>query len=82
VTEFVCTTTAGQKTFTVPPSILTLMPTFTAAQVAANTASGDLGVSSIATPATNFNPTLKKDNSNIPSAFGSITSIGGLATYQ
>ena len=82
VTEFVCTTTAGQKTFTVPASILTLLPTFTAAQVAADTASGDLGVTSIATPATNFNATLKKDGSTIPSAFGSTTTIGGLATYQ
>ena len=82
VTGFVCSTTAGQKTFTVPASILTLLPTFTAAQVAADTAAGVLEVVSIVTPSTNFNATLKKDSSNIPSAFGAVTSIGGLATYQ
>jgi hypothetical protein len=82
VTGFVCTTTAGQKTFTVPASILTLLPTFTAAQVAADTAAGVLAVESIAAPSTNFNATLKKDSSTIPSAFGSITSIGGSALYQ
>ncbi len=76
-TGFVCTTTAGQKTFTVPASILTWLPTITAAQVAAGTASGALDVLSIATPATNFSATLKKDGSTIPSAFSSITSISG-----
>ena len=81
-TEFVCTTTAGQRTFTVPASILTLLPTITAAQVAADTASGSLEVVSIATPATSFNATLKKDGSTIPSAFGSLTTIGGSALYQ
>ena len=82
VTGFVCTTTAGQKTFTVPASILTLLPTFTAAQVAADTAAGGLSVISIATPSTNFNAPLKKDNSNIPSAFGSVISISGSALYR
>jgi hypothetical protein len=81
-TGFVCTTTAGQKTFTVPPSILTLLPTISAAQVAADTANGSLEVLSMATPATSFNATLKKDGSTIPSAFSSITSIGGSALYQ
>ena len=81
-TGFLCTTTAGQKTFTVPASILTWLPTITAAQVNAGTASGALEVISMATPATNFNATLKKDGSNIPSAFSSITSISGSALYQ
>jgi uncharacterized protein (TIGR03437 family) len=81
-TGFVCTTTAGQKTFTVPASILTWLPTISAAQVAAGTASGSLDVLSIATPATNFNATLKKDGSTIPSSFASITSISGPALYQ
>ncbi len=81
-TEFVCTTTAGQGTFTVPASILTLLPTITAAQVAADTANGSLEVFSIATPSTSFNATLKKDGSTIPSAFGSLTTIGGSALYQ
>jgi uncharacterized protein (TIGR03437 family) len=81
-TGFLCTTTAGQGTFTVPASILTWLPTISAAQVAAGTASGDLSVSSIATPSTSFNAALKKDGSNIPSAFGSITGISGSALYQ
>jgi hypothetical protein len=81
-TGFLCTTTAGQKTFTVPASILTWLPAITAAQVNADTASGVLEVLSIATPATSFNATLKKDGSNIPSAFSSITSISGPALYQ
>jgi uncharacterized protein (TIGR03437 family) len=81
-TGFVCTTTAGQKTFTVPASILTLLPTFSAAQVAAGTAAGILEVISMVTPITNFNATLKKDNSNIPSGFESFVSIGDLPTYQ
>jgi uncharacterized protein (TIGR03437 family) len=81
-TGFLCTTTAGQKTFTVPASILTWLPTITAAQVAADTASGSLQVLSIATPSTSFNATLKKDGSNIPSTFSSLTSISGSALYQ
>jgi hypothetical protein len=81
-TGFLCTTTAGQGTFTVPASILTWLPTISAAQVAAGTASGDLSVSSMATPATSFNATLKKDSSNIPSTFSSIASISGSALYQ
>ncbi|MGA9627525.1 MAG: hypothetical protein WBQ65_23830 [Bryobacteraceae bacterium] len=81
-TGFVCTTTAGQKTFTVPASILTWLPTISAAQVAAGTASGSLDVLSIATPATSFNATLKKDGSTIPSSFASITGISGSALYQ
>jgi uncharacterized protein (TIGR03437 family) len=81
-TGFVCTTTAGQKTFTVPASILTWLPAITAAQVNAGTASGALQVMSMATPATSFNATLKKDSSNIPSTFSSIASISGSALYQ
>jgi len=81
-TSFVCTTTAGQKTFTVPASILTWLPTITAAQVAADTASGSLEVQSWARPATSFNTTLTKDGSTIPSSFSSTTSISGSALYQ
>jgi hypothetical protein len=36
----------------------------------------------MATPATSFNATLKKDSSNIPSTFSSIASISGSALYQ
>ena len=68
-TEFVCTTTAGQKTFTVPASILTQLPTISAAQVAAGTASGSLEVLSIATPATSFNATPEEGRLNHPQFF-------------
>jgi uncharacterized protein (TIGR03437 family) len=80
-TEFICTTTAGQKTFTVPSSVLTLLPTITAAQVSAGTASGALDVASNVTPV-NFNATLKKDGSNIPSTFTYTWLTGGSALYQ
>ena len=81
LTEFVCNTTAGQKTFTVPASILTQLPTITAAQVAASTAEGVLEVVSGPTPVS-FNATLKKDGSNIPSYFSSTVGILDLPVYQ
>jgi uncharacterized protein (TIGR03437 family) len=80
-TGFVCTTTAGQGTFTVPASILTWLPTITAAQVSAGTPAGSLSVWSSATPSS-FNATLKKDGSNIPSSFRYNSFIDGLALYQ
>jgi uncharacterized protein (TIGR03437 family) len=80
-TEFVCTTTAGQKTFTVPPSILTQLPTVTPAQEAANTATGLLEISS-GPPPVSFNATLKKDGSTIPSTFSAFVGTAGLCTYQ
>jgi uncharacterized protein (TIGR03437 family) len=80
-TEFICTTTAGQKTFTVPAAVLTLLPTITAAQVTAGTATGALDVTSSVTPAT-FNATLKKDGSNIPSTFSYAFVTGGSVVYQ
>ena len=80
-TEFVCSTTAGQKTFTVPASVLTLLPTVTTAQVNAGTASGALDVTSSVTPV-NFNATLKKDGSNIPSVFSYTFVTGGFVLYQ
>jgi hypothetical protein len=79
--EFICKTTAGQGTFTVPASILTQLPTVTAAQISAGTATGALEVLSGVTPV-NFNAPLKKDNSNIPSAFSSYLGIAGQAAYQ
>jgi uncharacterized protein (TIGR03437 family) len=79
--EFICSTTAGQRTFTVPASILTQLPTVTAAQISAGTANGALQVMSGVTPV-NFNAPLKKDNSNIPSVFASYLGIGGQAAYQ
>jgi hypothetical protein len=80
-TGFVCTTTAGQGTFTVPASILTWLPTITAAQVSADTAAGSLSVMSSGTPSS-FTATLKRDGSNIPSSFRFYTFNDGLALYQ
>jgi uncharacterized protein (TIGR03437 family) len=80
-TEFICTTTAGQKTFTVPAAVLTLLPTITAAQVNAGTVSGALDVTSSVTPV-NFNATLKKDGSNIPSVFSYTFVADGSVLYQ
>jgi|SRR5271157_769961 len=70
-TGFICTTTAGQKTYTVPPAVLTqLIP-----------ANGSLDVSSGVGPVT-FNATLKADGSNIPSAFSYSWGTGGTAVFQ
>ena len=80
-TAFICSTTAGQGTFTVPASILTQLPTITAAQVTAGTATGYLDVTSGTAPV-NFNATLKKDGSNIPSIFVNTFGIGVAAVYQ
>ena len=81
MTEFICTTTAGQQTLTVPASILTQLPITPPPQAALSTPGGYLEVVSGATPA-NFNATLKADGSNIPSAFGSIVGAGGSVVYQ
>ena len=71
-TGFICTTTAGQKTYTVPPAVLTqLVPA----------ASGSLDVASGVGPIS-FNATLKADGSNIPSCFVYSWVNGGLAAYQ
>jgi hypothetical protein len=70
-TGFICTTTAGQKTYTVPPAVLTLL-------VPAN---GALDIGSGVGPV-NFNATLKADGSNIPSGFSYSWGAGGTAVYQ
>jgi uncharacterized protein (TIGR03437 family) len=80
-TAFICSTTAGQGTFTVPASILTQLPTITAAQVTAGTATGYLDVTSGTAPV-DFNATLKKDGSNIPSIFVNTFGVGALVVYQ
>jgi uncharacterized protein (TIGR03437 family) len=79
-TEFICNTTAGQGTFTVPPSILTQLPTVSAAQETAGTATGFLEVAS-GPPAVSFNPTLTKGGT-IPSTFASSIGTFGLVAYQ
>ena len=79
-TEFICTTTAGQKTFTVPASILTQLPIPPPLR-SPGTPNGYLEVVSGATPV-NFNATLKADGSNIPSVFASFVGTGGSVVYQ
>ena len=70
-TEFICVTTAGAKTFTVPSSILTQLPA---------TANGSLIVLSGNTNAT-FTATLKADGSSIPGTFGSFVGVGAAPAY-
>jgi hypothetical protein len=65
----------------VPASILTQLPTITAAQVTAGTATGYLDVTSGTAPV-DFNATLKKDGSNIPSIFVNTFGVGALVVYQ
>ena len=74
-TEFICLTTAGQKTFTVPASILSQLPATT------GTSTGLLEVASGNNSAA-FSPTLKSNGQAIPSTFGSFLGIGGTPTYQ
>jgi hypothetical protein len=74
-TEFICVTTAGAQTFTVPSSILTQLP------ASAANSTGVLEVVS-GNYSSTFSPTLKSDGSAIPSIFGSFVGVGSLATYQ
>jgi uncharacterized protein (TIGR03437 family) len=71
-TSFLCLTTAGQRTFTVPASILTqLQPATT----------GSLIVASGVTPAT-FTASLKAGGSIDSGSFTSFVGIGGSPAYQ
>jgi hypothetical protein len=74
-TEFICVTTAGAQTFTVPSSILTQLPAST------TSSPGILEVLS-GNYTTTFSPTLKSDGSAIPSTFGSWVGVGSTPTYQ
>jgi uncharacterized protein (TIGR03437 family) len=71
-TEFICITTAGQHTFTVPATILTQLPATTA---------GSLFIAS-GSNSTTFSTTLKSDGSAISGYFGSFLGIGGAPAYQ
>jgi hypothetical protein len=74
-TEFICLTTAGQRTFTVPASILN--------QVPANTASTDIGFLNVASGATNtFSAPLRAGGSIDIGTFSSFTGVGGSPKYQ
>jgi uncharacterized protein (TIGR03437 family) len=78
-TSFICLTTAGAGTFTVPSSVLTQLPAVTAS--ASSGSGGLLAVESGPTP-TIFSAPLKAGGSitNVP--FSSLVGIGGLVSYQ
>ena len=74
-TMFICITTVGQRTFTVPASILTQLPATTGDNASLlEVASGNMG--------STFSPTLKSDGSTIPSTFGSWAGVGATPAYQ
>jgi hypothetical protein len=72
---FICLTTAGQQTFTVPTSILNQLPATTGTNV------GLLEVASGTNSAT-FSASLKAGGSIDSGTFGSFLGIGGTPTYQ
>lgn len=76
-TEFICTTTAGPGTFTVPSSVLSQLPPAT------NTgnSTGFLEVTSGPTPTT-FSAPLTAGGSINNAIFAALVGIGGQATYQ
>jgi len=79
--EFVCTTTAGPGTFTVPSSILQQLPAVTAAAIAAGTSSGALEVFSTPVPTTTFSAPLTAGGT-VPSSFLALIGTGATPAYQ
>jgi uncharacterized protein (TIGR03437 family) len=75
VGEFVCITTAGQKTFTVPSSVLSQLP------ATLPNVTGDLEIYS-ASNSNTFSPTLKADGSAIPSTFGNLIGISSSPAFK
>jgi uncharacterized protein (TIGR03437 family) len=72
---FICLTTAGQKTFTVPASVLNQLQATTSSNPGLlEVASGNLS--------TTFTAPLKADGSSIPGVFGSFIGTGATPTYQ
>ncbi|HTS61696.1 MAG TPA: hypothetical protein VMH28_06705 [Candidatus Acidoferrales bacterium] len=72
---FICLTTAGQQTFTVPTAILgQLFATTPTNPGSLEVASGNLS--------TTFTATLKSDGSSIPGLFGSFIGTGASVNYQ
>ena len=75
-TSFICLTTAGAKTFTVPASVLNQLP------ANSGTATGLLEIAS-GNYSTTFSPTLKTGSGGtIPSFFGNFIGVGNSVTYQ
>jgi uncharacterized protein (TIGR03437 family) len=83
--SFVCFTTAGQGTFTVPSSILDQLPAVSAAQIAAQTGTGTLSVSTGVSPTSGnglFTAPLTGGGSIGNAGFVGTTSTSGSAAYQ
>ena len=76
-TYFVCTTTAGAGTFTVPPAVLTQLP----ASTNTGTSTGYLEVTSGPTPVT-FNAPLTAGGSVSNASFLALVGAGAQAAYQ
>ena len=76
-TEFICTTTAGAGSFTVPASVLTQLPQTPAASA---NGTGVLELLSGPTPAT-FSPSLTAGGT-VASAFSGLLATGAQVTYQ
>lgn len=84
-TTFSCTTTAGAGTFTVPTSILQLLPAVTAAAIAGGTATGSLAVLSGPSPANSnglFSAPLAAGGSIDSGTFFALLGIAGAPAYQ
>jgi uncharacterized protein (TIGR03437 family) len=76
--EFICTTTAGAAGFTVPPSILTQLPT--SSSITSGTAAGFLEVISGPSPVT-FSPSLTAGGT-APSTFSALVGSASAVSYQ
>jgi uncharacterized protein (TIGR03437 family) len=79
-TEFVCTTTAGKGTFTVPSSVLTQLPKVASTSLTSGTGTGFLEVESGPSP-TSFSPSLTAGGT-APSYFGAFVGSAGTVAYQ
>jgi uncharacterized protein (TIGR03437 family) len=81
-TEFICSTTAGKGSFTVPSSILNQLPAVSAADVQNGKASGFLEVISTVNPST-FTANLVQTGKPIDlGLFLALSGTGGLAAFQ
>ena len=78
--EFLCQTTAGEGTFTVAPSVLTLLPKVSTSAVSAGTGSGSLGVYTEPAAATFTAPLTA--GGTVASTFSALTTTGAVVGYQ
>ncbi len=80
-TEFICTTTAGAGSFTVPASILNQLPAVSSSATTSGTGASFLEVISTANPSS-FNAPLKAGGNIDAGYFLALSGIGGIPTYQ